>query len=104
MTLWNESLCFYYFRFHLFIYIYHGPLYTKANLEGHHLCRNIEYSGLEGTKGGASAIRHYFADEEAGCEIVEEEEKGDEEAVGIHFGSYLNRHGGPHLLFCKTNL
>ena len=52
------------------------------------MCRNIEYSGLEGTKGGASAIRHYFADEEAGCDAIEEEEEGHEEAVGIYFGSF----------------
>ena len=30
--------------------------------EGHHLRRHIDYSGLEGTKGGASAIRRSFAD------------------------------------------
>ena len=78
-------LHFHYFRFRLFIYIYRGPLYPKAYPEGHHLHRHIDYSGLEGTKGGTSAIRRYFADEEAGCDVVEEEEEADEEAVGICF-------------------
>ena len=41
------------------------------------MCHYIDYSGLEGTKGGASVIRRYFADEEAGCDVVEEEEEGD---------------------------
>jgi len=27
-------------------------------------------------------------DEEAGCDVVEDEEEGDEEAVGIYFGSF----------------
>ena len=58
VTLWNESLRFYYFRFSLFIYIYRGPLYSKAYREGHHLRRHIDYSGLEGTKGGESVPRH----------------------------------------------
>ena len=49
---------------------------------------HIDYSGLEGTKGDASAIRRYFADEEAGYDVVEEEEEGYEEAVGIYFGSF----------------
>jgi len=101
VTLWNESFRFYYFRFRLFIYIYRSPLYTKAYPEGHHLRGHIKYSGLEGTKGDTSAIRRYFADEEPGCDVVEEEEEGDEEAVGICFvsfvsfsvlWSYLNRH------------
>jgi len=52
------------------------------------LRRHIDYSGLEGTKGGASAIRHYFVDEEAGCDAVEKEEEGDEEVVEIYFGSF----------------
>jgi len=29
-----------------------------------HLRRHIDYSGLEGTKGGASTIRRYFADDQ----------------------------------------
>jgi len=52
------------------------------------LRRHIDYSGLEGTKGSASLFRCYFPDEEAGCDGVEEEEEGDEEAVGIYFGSF----------------
>ena len=55
---------FYHFRFRLFIYIYRSLLYTKAYPEGHHLRHHIDYSGLEGTKGGASAIRRYFADDQ----------------------------------------
>jgi len=43
------------------------------------LRRHIDYSGLEGT---------LFADEEAGCDVVEEEEEGDKEAVEIYFGSF----------------
>jgi len=58
----KESLRFYYFKFYLFIYTYCGLLYRKAYLEGHYLRRHIDYSGLEGTKGGARAIRSYFAD------------------------------------------
>jgi len=53
------------------------------------LCRHIDYSGLEGTKGGASAIRRYFADKEARCDVEEEEER-HEEAVGIYFASFSN--------------
>ena len=37
------------FLLRLFIYIYHGSFYTKAYLEGHHLRRHIDYSGLERT-------------------------------------------------------
>ena len=59
---WHESLRFYYFKFRLFIYIYRGPLYTKAYPERHYLRRHIDYNGLQGTKGGTSAICHYFAD------------------------------------------
>jgi len=33
-------------------------------------------------------IHRYFADEEAGFDVVEEEEEGHEEAVGIYFGSF----------------
>ena len=49
------------------------------------MCRHIDYSGLEETKGDTNVIRRYFADEEAGCDVVEEEEEGHEEAVGIYF-------------------
>jgi len=52
------------------------------------LHRHIDYSGLEGTKGDTSALRHYFADEEAGCDVLEGEEEGHEEVVEIYFGSF----------------
>ena len=47
----------------LFAYIYIYSC-TKAYPDGHHLHRHIDYSGLEGTKGGASVIRRYFADDQ----------------------------------------
>ena len=53
------------------------------------MSRHIDYSGLEGTKGNVSAICRYFAGEEAGCDVVEEEEEGHEESLNIFWKFFI---------------
>ena len=78
LLLWNFA----------FLFTYIAARSTQRLTQQDATC-HIDYSGLEGTKGDASAIRRYFAYEEVGCDVLEEEEEGDEEAVGIYFGSFF---------------